>query len=384
MVTIFGKKYSREDLLRRVGSLHQIVFARPFQFTDSVEKGVEGVHVHTGSGFSFVVLFDRGMDIGFAEYQGAPLAWISPTGYAAPSFFEPKGYGWLRGFYGGLLTTCGLTYAGAPCVDRGEELGLHGRASYTPASNHHVSYRWVGDDLFVDVNGEVREASVFGPNILLKRRITAKAGESKILIHDEVVNEGWDEQPFMMLYHFNVGFPVVDEGSKLVLTSTNYVPRDEEAWKEHESFDRFTAPVEGFREKVYFHDLATDPEGYAYAGIINQAFMGGRGIGVYLRYKKRQLHRFIEWKMMGEGTYVVGMEPANCLVLGRAKEREWGTLQYLKTGEKREIEIELGVLACAEEIESFAKKVSSITGGVKPMCMKSVEEFVKATSTSQL
>jgi hypothetical protein len=187
-----------------------------------------------------------------------------------------------------------------------------------------------------------------------------------------------------MLYHFNVGFPVVDEGSKLVLTSTKYVPRDEEAWKEHESFNRFTAPVEGFREKVYFHDLATDPEGYAYAGIINQAFMGGRGIGVYLRYKKRQLHRFIEWKMMGEGTYVVGMEPANCLVLGRAKEREWGTLQYLKPGEKREIEIELGVLACAEEIESFAKKVSSITGGVKPMCMKSVEEFVKATSTSQL
>jgi AbrB family looped-hinge helix DNA binding protein len=43
----------------------------------------------------------------------------------------------------------------------------------------------------------------------------------------------------------------------------------------------------------------------------------------------------------------------------------------LKPGEKREIEIELGVLACAEEIESFAKKVSSITGGVRPMCMKS-------------
>jgi len=384
MVVIFGRRYSREDLLKRVGSLHQLVFARPFQFTDGVEKGVEAVHVHTGSGFSFVVLFDRGMDIGFAEYQGVPLAWISPTGYAAPSFFEPRGYGWLRGFYGGLLTTCGLTYAGAPCVDMGEELGLHGRASYTPASNRRVSYSWVGEDLFVSVYGEVREASVFGPNILLRRTITAKVGENKILIHDEVDNEGWEKQPFMVLYHFNVGFPVVDEGSKLVLTSTKYVPRDEEAWKEYESFDRFTAPVKGFHEKVYFHDLATDPEGYAYAGIINPAFMGGRGIGVYLRYKKQQLHRFIEWKMMGEGSYVVGMEPANCLVLGRAKEREWGTLQYLKPGEKRVIEIELGVLTCSEEIENFSRKVSSITGGKKPLCLKSVEEFVKTTSTSQL
>ncbi len=380
MVRIYGKEYSKEELLRRLGSLCQLVFARPFRLIEGIEQGVRGVHVHTGSGLSFTVLFDRGMDIGFAEYQGAPLAWISPTGFVAPSFFEPERYGWLRGFYGGLLTTCGLTYAGAPCVDMGEELGLHGRASYIPASNVCVKPRWEGDDLFIDLYGEVRETTVFGPNIVLRRRITVRVGDNKIFIHDEVTNEGWETQPFMILYHFNIGFPIVDEGSRLVLTSVRYVPRDEEAWKEHEKFDEFTPPIKGFRERVYFHDLAADSEGYVYSGIVNYRFMNGRGIGVYLRYKKEQLHRFIEWKMMGEGTYVVGMEPANCLVLGRAKEREWGTLQYLAPGEKRFFDIELGVLTDIKEIETFVRKVESITGGRRPECVKTVDEFVRITS----
>ena len=47
---------------------------------------------------------------------------------------------------------------------------------------------------------------------------------------------------------------------------------------------------------------------------------------------------------MGEGTYVVGMEPGNALVLGRDVERESGRLQFLEPGERREYDLEIGVV----------------------------------------
>jgi hypothetical protein len=64
---------------------------------------------------------------------------------------------------------------------------------------------------------------------------------------------------------------------------------------------------------------------------------------------------FIEWKMMGVRNYVVGMEPANCSVLGRAAERERGTLQFLEPGERREYHLELGVLDGSSAIERFER-----------------------------
>jgi hypothetical protein len=49
----------------------------------------------------------------------------------------------------------------------------------------------------------------------------------------------------------------------------------------------------------------------------------------------------VEWKMMGEGAYVVGLEPANCHVEGRCVERERGTLQILEPGESRRYRLEI-------------------------------------------
>ncbi|MCD6510373.1 MAG: aldose 1-epimerase family protein [Thermoprotei archaeon] len=377
MVLLYGVEYSREELLKRIGSIEQVGGVKLLELVEGSERGVRAALVRTGE-LSFLVLMDRGMDIANAEYKGVPLGWISQTGIVGPAFFEPEKFGWLRGFFGGLLTTCGLTYAGAPTVDEGEELGLHGRISYTPAKGVRAGGSWEGDDYVIFVEGEVREAKVFGPNMVLHRRIEAKLGERRIFIHDIVTNEGWETQPFMILYHFNIGFPIVDAGSRLVTTSIRYVPRDEEAWEGVEEFDVFQAPTEGFRERVYFHDMLPDKNGFVYAGLINERFRG-EGIGVYLKYKKDTLHRFIEWKMNGEGTYVVGMEPANCLVMGRDKERAWGTLQFLKPQESREFHIEVGVLVGKDEIKGFIERVTSITGGAKPELIKSVDEFVEVT-----
>nr|MDO8134684.1 aldose 1-epimerase family protein [Candidatus Njordarchaeum guaymaensis] len=375
MVHLYGRLYGEKDLLKRIGGMDQVGGVKLLELSDGAERGVRVALIRSGE-LNFLVAVDRCMDIVNAEYKGIPLGWISPTGIVSPGFYEPEGLGWTRGFSGGLLTTCGLTYMGAPTVDQGEPLGLHGRISYIPARLIYAGSHWEGDEYVTALEGEAKEAKVFEPNIALRRRIEARLGKNHLVIHDKVTNEGWEIQPLMILYHVNIGFPVMDDGSNLISTSRLYVPRDEEAKGDAERFDQFHQPTSGYKEKVYFHDMLTDAEGYAHSAIVNEKLLDG--IAVYVKYRRSELPRFIEWKMMGEGTYVVGMEPANGLVVGRDKERKWGTLQYLKPQETREFHIEIGVLV-GEEVQNFKEKISSITKGAKSKMIGTVEEFVEVT-----
>jgi hypothetical protein len=79
--------------------------------------------------------------------------------------------------------------------------------------------------------------------------------------------------------------------------------------------------------------MKEDSSGQVSCALMNEN-LAGDGFGFYIKYRKEQPPQFIEWKMVGEGTYVMGMEPANCLVEGRDKERERGTLRFLEPGEK--------------------------------------------------
>lgn len=360
MLRLYGKEFSRSELLRYIGDISQIAGVRRYELREGNEKGVEAVDFRTGCGFSFTVLPGRGMDISFAEYNGIPLCWRSPTGEVEASFYEPEGLGWLRSFYGGLLVTCGMTQVGAPCEDEGESLGLHGRISNIPAKNVWADTRWEGDELVMWVQGKVRETRVFGENLVLTRRIWAKLGEPKLHIYDIIENEGFSETPLMLLYHINIGFPVADEEAELLAPSLEVRPRDEEAEKGVESWSSLQPPTPGFKEQVFYHEMGCDEHDHVYVALVNRGFDGGRGIGVYVRYHKSQLPRFVQWKMMGEGLYVVGLEPANCLVEGRAAERERGTLRFIEPGGRRHFEMEIGVLRSNEEIDEIARRIEEI------------------------
>src|SRR5207237_6104868 len=130
----------------------------------------------------FNVLPGRGMDIGFAEYRGMALCWRSSTGEIAAPFYDQVGEGWLRGFPGGLMVTCGLTTAGWPSSDDGVALPLHGRASYLPARNVYADAQWAGDDYVVWVQGRTRGAAVLGEDITLTRRLRAAVGQRRLRI----------------------------------------------------------------------------------------------------------------------------------------------------------------------------------------------------------
>jgi len=358
MVQLYGRSWTRAELKRYVGNTDQVGGVRLAELSDGPGRGLRVADFQTGGGLAFTVLLDRGMDIDSARYKGASLTWESNRGPAHPMYFEKDGLGWLRTFPGGLVTGCGMTYAGAPTVDQGEPLGLHGRLSHIPASEVWADGAWRGDEYEMWVRGQVRETAVFGENLLLTRRIWARLGESRFFIRDVVSNEGFQTTPHMMLYHVNFGFPLLAEGTELIAPSQVVTPRDEVAAPGLDAHAHYEAPVDGYQEKVFYHDMVAGADGYVTVVLANRKYDIGQGLGIYLRYRQAELPRFIQWKNVCAGTYVTGLEPANCGVEGRDKDRERGILQHLQPGEEREYLLEIGVLPNNAAIDEMVARVA--------------------------
>ncbi|MFW5999565.1 MAG: aldose 1-epimerase family protein [Halanaerobiaceae bacterium] len=352
MIKIAGKEYSREELQKHFGSLEQIAGIRRFTYSEGRARGVSAVEIRTGSGLRYIVLPDRGLDIGLCEYRGLPLAYRSAVGESAPDFFEPADDGWFRNFGGGLLVTCGLTYLGAPCTDQGQDLGLHGRISNIPAEKISIDREWEGDECFLRLSGQVREAKTLSTNLLLEREVGSYLGENRIFISDTVRNEGGSKTPHMILYHFNIGHPILARAAKFVASSESVKPRDEVAEKYFDSYNLYREPTPGYPDVVFYHDLIEDENGFCRAGLINEELKKG----IYVKYEQKNLPRFVQWKFTGTGDYVTGLEPANCWVGGRDKERENGTLTHLKPGEEKHYKLEFGLLNSRQEIDTFVKQ----------------------------
>ena len=363
MPNLFGREYPRDALLRRVGRLGQVAGVRLVELADGAERSVRVLEFRTGTGFAFDVLVDRAFDIGRCELRGAPLAWSSAVGFAGPWYYEWEDLGFFRNWGGGLLTTCGIDHTLFMATDtaeqyhyppkQNEDFPLHGRVSNRPARLVGYGERWDGDECVLWAEGETLQASVFGEQLLLRRRLEARVGESRLRIHDEVENVGFDSTPHMLLYHVNVGFPVVDEGSEMLVPA-----RDVAARGNHpvEGYRTLAPPSPGFVEQVFEHEIVAEADGSVPVAIVNR----GLGLGAYEVYRKDQLPHHFMWRMLGEGTYVVGIEPCTNRTAGRLDARERGELIELGAGERRAYDLELGALDGAGEIDAFAARVRAL------------------------
>jgi hypothetical protein len=367
MSDLWGDRFTRQELLRRIGCLDQVAGVRLVTLGDGAERGVRVLEFRTGNGFAFDALIDRAMDIGRCELRGMPLGWLSRVGFVGPWHYEPAGLGWLRSFGGGLLTTCGLEHALFMAEDTAEQFrypakqtesyGLHGRISNRPARLTGYGERWEGDECILWAEGEILQAAVFGEHLLLRRRIETRLGEARLTIRDEVENVGYAPTPHMYLYHVNVGFPVVDDGAELLVPTRSVTPRSGEPVAGYRAFH---GPTPGFVEQAFEHDVIAEADGKVPVAIVNRA----RGIGAYEVFNRTQLpHHFI-WRMLGEGTYVVGIEPSTNRPAGRLDARQRGELIILEPGERRRYDLELGALDGGAAIDGFAARVAAL-GGIR-------------------
>ena len=329
------------------------------------------VECRTGTGFCFKVAVERGMDVGYCEYQGASLAWVPPTLLAGPWYFEQQTeFGWLRTALGGLINSCGMIHIGNPETEDvshynfparpAERYGVHDRMALIPGELTHCGERWEGDECILEVEGRVTQAQAYGENLVLTRRYTARLGESRFVMHDEVVNAGYLPTSHMLLYHINTGFPFVDEGSELVApfgAAPGVLFGDADP-NQPASYSRFIAPQRNWVQQTFEHRMLSDDDGRVRVAIVNPK-LGHSGQALYVTYDRRQMPNYIEWRMMGEGQYAVGIEPCTN-GFGREQVRQAGELITLQPGEKRVYDLEVGVLDGAAEIEALRNQVNAL------------------------
>jgi hypothetical protein len=344
MADLFGSQFTRHALEQRVGEFSQLGGIMPFVHDAGRSRGVRSLLVRTGTGFECEIVVDRALDVCDASYRGIPLAWHAPGGLAAPSYDDAPSSNFARNFFGGLMTTCGLTAFGPAGSDADGAWGQHGYIDHAPAEN--VSYRasWDGDRCTLEITGTLRETQLFGPYLRLDRTWRIELGGNVLQLQDRVTNEGGRRVPHMLLYHCNAGFPIVGPDTVVQIAQRSMRARDDRAARGLAVWDRGGEPEAQFAEQVFIHDPLPNEEGWAYARIVNPS-LGKNGMGFEVRFRPDDLPAVFSWRMLAEKTYVMAVEPANCPTIeGRIAARDRGTLPFLEPGESRSYELRFAVI----------------------------------------
>jgi hypothetical protein len=156
----------------------------------------------------------------------------------------------------------------------------------------------------------------------------------------------------MFLYHMNVGYPILDEGAELVIAANSVTPVAEYPV---EDYRIMTGPTPAMPEQCWEHDVRVDPKGRSSAAVVNERI----GLGVYQSYDAAALPFHTTWRMLGEGTYGVALEPTTNRDAGRFDAAERGELLWLAPGETRTYDLEIGVLDGSERIAEYRSSLPS-------------------------
>ena len=269
-----------------------------------------------------------------------------------------------------MLVTCGLDHTLAPEDVPADTYNypnkpmvrqpLHGRVGMIPARLTGYGERWEGDRCILWAEGLIEQAAVFGEVLHLQRRIEADLGGDDIRISDHVVNAGFALTPHMFFYHINIGYPVIDEGTRYVAPITDVI------WASHAGegyaaqgvgYDRCPAPLRDFREQVWQHAVAADADGRVPVALINDRL----GFGVEVSYRQDQLPCLFQWQNFQAGNYVMGIEPSSHHVPGDLAARARDEMIWLGAGESRDYALTIRVLPDAHATTMAEQRIAAIS-----------------------
>lgn len=306
-----------------IGNELQLYGVEEYILVGGFKDGVKMLKIKNACGVEMSVCLSRNADITSLSFKGVNLSYLTPNGISHPCYREAPEDGWIKHFMAGFLTTCGYENVGVPCEVDGVKYPLHGSINYVPVE----SYSSEVNDEEIIVKCIVLDESIFGRKIKRVRTIKLCLNEPKFSIDDEFQNRGDKETPLLILYHFNLGYPLLKEDSVLAIDSSEVVARNKHAQELFESHNEFQKPTPGFEEVVYFHKMKSN---------IGKAslYSPSEKIGLRMEYDSLKLPFFSQWKMMGVRDYVLGLEPGNVTPEGYAVNKEKGRIKLLKPNEK--------------------------------------------------
>ena len=339
-------------MLRKTGDISQLAGVRQVSFSSGKAKGTPAMELYNLAGLRCTVLPDQCMNLLDMQYKGVNLGFVSKNGLVGSPYINALGSEFLYQWPAGMLYTCGLANTGPSNEDHGLFQTEHGRIGFTPAEYVAVQEYWENENYVMKLRGSMRETMIYGSNLKLTREISLGLHDKHIVIEDTLENLEPKEEEFMILYHFNFGYPLVDEGAEIIKSVGEISPRTEQAEKGLKNWNKIESPKDGGEEEVFFHMNMPNIK-TAEVAIINASL----GLGAVLRYSADTLPILVQWKSMRSHDYAIGLEPSNSFIMGRHEERKNGTLQTIPGFGTIHYRLELHVVEGESEIQAVRENL---------------------------
>jgi galactose mutarotase-like enzyme len=325
-------------------------------------EGVEMLRVNTGP-MEVTFLPSRGMGIWKISCDGIEIGWNSPTrGPVHPHFvpiFDPSGIGWLEGF-DELLVRCGLQSNGAPQFNAQGQLQypLHGRIANLPVEYVELNVDTEAGEITIET--VTCESRFLIYDLRIKTTYRLRINSRTIDINDTVMNASARPSSMQLLYHINIGRPVLEGGSHVYVPTRRVVPRNAHAAKDAATWNSFTEPVAGYQEQVYFTQPIADSSKWTTAVLTNAA----ESLGVSVSSRTDTLPYFVLWKntVAERDGYVTGLEPATGFPNARSFEEEQQRVVPLAPGEQKEFCLQLEILMTPEAVAEKRSTIEQLQG----------------------
>ncbi len=273
----------------KISNLSQIAYLRRYTLNGGKEDGLRVVEINNGV-LRFMLNESKALDVMQAWHKETNLSFVSKNG------FTKREIPFMRRFEGGMLYTCGLDDVG-------------GRAGYELHGNFHNSPARVVearcDENGIKVVAEIEDTELFGKNLVMIRTITTSIMSDKFEILDQLVNRGTKPEDYALLYHINVGYPMLDEGTEIISDAISVTPRNE--WSKQNLADRTIrkAPVDNQVETCYFIENQTPK-----ISVVNAKL----GKTFTVKYSDDTLPYFVQWNGGASQDYALGTEVSTTLL----------------------------------------------------------------------
>jgi len=333
------------ELLKHLGNIDQIAGIRESRLLRGRGEGIQIAEFYNAAGLRFSVVPDRCMDLYDFSYKGVNISFHSKNGLTSPLSYNAMDGEFAEQWPAGMMVTCGLDNVGGH-TNAGGVFPTHGRTSHVPAQNFGTETFWDGDNYILRATGEVHQTKMFSRHLSLRRTIETGLTDKTVKIHDVITNFEAQDEPYIILYHCNFGYPLLQSDSRVQMSKADIEPMDAGSVEP----TRVSAPAEGVGEQGFWY---TNMGEQACAVLYNERLE----LGAYLAFDTKNLPRMFQWKFMKSHDYVVGLEPGNYWGINREQAIAENKIASIPAYSSVENHLEFGILDGNSEIQGFLKNL---------------------------
>ncbi|MBO5713027.1 MAG: DUF4432 family protein [Clostridia bacterium] len=268
----------------KINNFQQIASATRYQITSGKEAGLNVIDCNNGV-IRFLLNESKGLDIMQLYHNGTNISFLSKNAFVDSTL------PFLNRFEGGMLYTCGLDNIGEH-----EGYEMHGTYHLLKSSVTKVEC----DENGILVEAIIVDGALFGKNLVVKRKVTSAINSNTVRVEDTLMNKAYVPGEYCVLYHVNLGYPMLDEGAKIIADVKGFEPHTEWARENIEKALIIEEPVAG-KEETCYNLILNDPTVSVVNDKLKKKFT--------IKYSKDTLPCFVEWKSMAAGDYALGLEP---------------------------------------------------------------------------